>query len=207
MDPADEPGSGGVAHRTPVDLLTGGLRAAPVAVGALAAALITAWLIVEPRTPDLAGQVYRVGLFRDLGFAIWDEHWYAGHYLPGYSLLFPPLGALLGVRALGALAALASALLFERILAPIYGSAARWGALWFAVAAVGDIWIGRVAFAGFHYITAITKPQIDTLLSGGVLQMALFDDSLCEVEQDSVRYVLRRTPVRAEEIAATRVGK
>ena len=67
--------------------------------------------------------------------------------------------------------------------------------------------IEELAKAGFHYITAITKPQIDTLLSGGVLQMALFDDSLCEVEQDSVRYVLRRNPVRAEEIAATRAGK
>src|ERR1035441_9155315 len=67
--------------------------------------------------------------------------------------------------------------------------------------------IEELAKAGFHYITAITKPQIDTLLSGGVLQMALFDDSLCEVEQDSVRYVLRRNPVRAEEIAATRTGK
>jgi hypothetical protein len=67
--------------------------------------------------------------------------------------------------------------------------------------------IEELAKAGFHYITAITKPQIDTLLSGGVLQMALFDDSLCEVEQESVRYVLRRNPVRAEEIAATRAGK
>jgi hypothetical protein len=37
--------------------------------------------------------------------------------------------------------------------------------------------------------------------------MALFDDSLCEVEQESVRYVLRRNPVRAAEIAATRAGK
>jgi len=34
--------------------------------------------------------------------------------------------------------------------------------------------IEELAKAGFHYITAITKPQIDTLLSGGVLQMALF---------------------------------
>ena len=64
-----------------------------------------------------------------------------------------------------------------------------------------------LAFAGFHYITAITKPQIETLLAGGVLQMALFDESLCEVEQESVRYVLRRNPVRAEEVAATRAGK
>ncbi len=67
--------------------------------------------------------------------------------------------------------------------------------------------IEELSQAGFHYITAITKPQIETLLAGGVLQMALFDDSLCEVEQEGVRYVLRRNPVRAAEIAATRAGK
>jgi hypothetical protein len=67
--------------------------------------------------------------------------------------------------------------------------------------------IEELSKAGFHYITAITKPQIETLLAGGVLQMALFDDSLCEVEQEGLRYVLRRNPVRAAEIAATRVGK
>jgi len=59
----------------------------------------------------------------------------------------------------------------------------------------------------FHYITAITKPQIEKLLSGGVLQMELFDDALCEVQQESVRYVLRRNPARAEEMAASRAGK
>jgi hypothetical protein len=105
------------------------------------------WLLVDPRTPDLASQVYRVGLFRDFGFSIWDEHWYGGHQLPGYSLLFPPLGALLGVRAVGALSVLASALLFERFARALYGDAARWGALWFALAALGDVWAGRVTFA------------------------------------------------------------
>jgi len=113
----------------------------------VAAALIAAWLIVDPRTPDLAAQVYRVGLFRQLGFAVWDEHWYGGHHLPGYSLLFPPLGALLGIRLLGVLSVLASTVLFERLARSLYGDAARWGAAWFAVAAVGDVWIGRVAFA------------------------------------------------------------
>jgi transposase len=67
--------------------------------------------------------------------------------------------------------------------------------------------IEELSQAGFHYITAITKPQIDTLLASGVLQMALFDDALCEVEQESVRYVLRRNPRRAAEMAATRTGK
>ena len=50
--------------------------------------------------------------------------------------------------------------------------------------------IEELAKVGFHYITAITKPQIETLLKAGILQMELFDDAVCEVEQDSVRYVL-----------------
>jgi len=122
--------------------------ALPAAVGALAGALLAVWLIADPRTPDLAAQVYRVDLFRQLGFAVFDEHWYAGHQLPGYSLLFPPLGALVGVRALGALAALCSALLFARIADVAFGGrGARWAAAWFAVAVVCDVWLGRLAFA------------------------------------------------------------
>jgi hypothetical protein len=118
-------------------------------VGLLAftAALIAAWLVVDPRTPDLAAQVYRVGLFRQLGLAVWDEHWYAGHSLPGYSLLYPPLASLLGIRALGALCVLASTALFARLARSAYGEAARWGAALFAVAALGDVWIGRMTFA------------------------------------------------------------
>jgi len=67
--------------------------------------------------------------------------------------------------------------------------------------------ITELADAGFHYITAITKPQIETMLSRGVLQLALFDDTLCEVEEADVRYVLRRNPVRAQELADSRTGK
>ena len=36
---------------------------------------------------------------------------------------------------------------------------------------------------GFHYITAITKPQIESLLRQGVIQMELFDEELTEVIQ------------------------
>jgi len=67
--------------------------------------------------------------------------------------------------------------------------------------------IAELAKVGFHYITAITKPQIETLLKAGILQMALFDSAVCEVAQDGVRYVLRRNPVRAEEIAVSRTDK
>jgi len=67
--------------------------------------------------------------------------------------------------------------------------------------------IEELSQAGFHYITAITKPQIEALLSGGVLQMALFDDQVCEIQQEGLRYVLRRNPARAEEMAASRASK
>ena len=47
--------------------------------------------------------------------------------------------------------------------------------------------------ADFHYITAITKAQIDGLIAAGVLQMDLFEETLAEVEgKDGERYVLRR---------------
>jgi hypothetical protein len=68
--------------------------------------------------------------------------------------------------------------------------------------------IDDLAAHGFHYITAITKPQIDALLNAGVLQMDLFDDALAEVtSDDGTRYILRRNPERVAEIAASRDDK
>ena len=54
-----------------------------------------------------------------------------------------------------------------------------------------------------HYITAITKPQIEKLLKQNVIQMNLFDETVAEVVDDEVdvRYVLRRNPQRAMEVA------
>ena len=61
---------------------------------------------------------------------------------------------------------------------------------------------------GFHYITAITKPQIEALLREAVLQLGLFDEPLAEVTtDDGVRYILRRNPVRAAQVAASRQDK
>lgn len=67
--------------------------------------------------------------------------------------------------------------------------------------------IKDLAKAGFHYITAITKPQIQTLVTAGMLQLNLFDAELCEVSDQGVRYVLRRNPLRADEMAASRADK
>ncbi len=59
----------------------------------------------------------------------------------------------------------------------------------------------------FRYITAITKPQIQKMLSEGTLQYELFTDHVCEVEDDDMRYILRRNPIRAEQIAMSRESK
>jgi hypothetical protein len=61
---------------------------------------------------------------------------------------------------------------------------------------------------GFHYITAITKPQIESLLDKGIIQMDLFDQALAEIQaEDGVRYILRRNPQRAAEVRQTRADK
>lgn len=68
--------------------------------------------------------------------------------------------------------------------------------------------LGEFAEKGFHYITAITKPQIETLLKAGTIQLDLFDNEVAEVSTDQgLRYILRRNPARATEIAASRRDK
>lgn len=59
----------------------------------------------------------------------------------------------------------------------------------------------------FHYITALTKPQIEKLIKEKTIQIELFDEKICEVEKDNIRYILRRNPVRVEEIEKNRESK
>ena len=58
-----------------------------------------------------------------------------------------------------------------------------------------------------YYITAITKPQIQTLMKADIIQIEMFGEQVHEVQQKGVRYVLRRNPHRAKEIATTRLQK
>jgi transposase len=67
--------------------------------------------------------------------------------------------------------------------------------------------ISDLADEHFHYITAITKVQIEKLVKDGVFQMSLFDEKLCEISYKEVRYILRRNPIRAQEIADVRESK
>jgi hypothetical protein len=110
----------------------------------ITAVLAGCWLAAGPRTPDLAAQVHRASLFAAHGFALWDNSWYGGHHLPDYSLVFPPLASLLGLRITAATAAVGSAALFESLVG---GPRAAAACRWFAVGCVVDLLIGRLAYA------------------------------------------------------------
>jgi hypothetical protein len=120
------------------------------------------YLIVDPPSADLAAQTYRSDHFGREGLALWDNAWYAGHHMPGYSVLFPPLGSLFGPRVVGALCAVASAWLFEQIADEHFHRAeGRPGVMWFAVATSLNLITGRLAFGlgvtcGLATVLAIT---------------------------------------------------
>ncbi len=62
--------------------------------------------------------------------------------------------------------------------------------------------------AEFHFVTALTKPQIQKLLAEQVFQLEFFEEKVHEVlGEDGRRFVLRRNPVRQEEIQRTREQK
>ncbi len=122
----------------------------PWALGPVVAlGLVAAYLILSPPAGDLSAATYRSDLFVRAGFTTWDTGWYAahGHWLPAYSLLSPALGALLGVRVVLALSAVAASALFALIAERIFGrAAARVAAAWFALGFCVGLLSGRVPY-------------------------------------------------------------
>jgi hypothetical protein len=107
----------------------------------LAALLGAVYMLIAPPSADLAAQAYRSGL----GLVLWDGSWYGGHHMPGYSVLFPPMAAVVGPRLVGVVSAVAAAWLFERLVKDLDGG--RMAALWFAVASITSLLTGRLTFA------------------------------------------------------------
>lgn len=113
----------------------------------LSAALAAGMLAWNPQVGDLAAQVFRTELFQRTGLAIWNGSWYGGHYTLTYSVLFPPLAALLGPQVVGLLAVVASSYLFDRLVRDRWGGEARWATLWFAAGVVTLLADGQLTFA------------------------------------------------------------
>ena len=136
------------------------------------AALALVYLIVKPRSPDLAAHVFRSDLFGREGFTIWNGQWYGGHHTPAYSLLSPPLGWLLGPQLMGALSAVAATACFTELAARHFGAqAARFGTIWFGVGSATLLATNRLPFAlGTAFgLAAALALQRDRLLLAPVL--------------------------------------
>ena len=119
-------------------------RVAPVLV---AAVIALAYVLVSPPSGDLPAHLFRAWLFSKDPFGIWNNLWYSGHHIVGYSLLYPAASAALTPQLAAALAATASAAVFELLAYRRFGEDAWLGAVLFAAATATDLFAGRLAFA------------------------------------------------------------
>jgi hypothetical protein len=104
-----------------------------------------AWL--GPPGSDLAAHAYQRTLYLEHGFTLWNNFWYAGRYsFIGYSILYYPLAALLGIRLLAVATISLAALAFALVLGREWGPTSRWSSRTFAV-----VWGGIVLSAAFPF--------------------------------------------------------
>jgi hypothetical protein len=109
--------------------------------------IAAAYVIIAPRSEDLAAHLLRSKLFATEGFGLWNNWWYGGHNVLGYSVLFPPLAALLTPQLIAAISVPLSAALFESLVHRRFGDDALLGAWWFAIGASANLLTGRLTFA------------------------------------------------------------
>jgi hypothetical protein len=109
--------------------------------------LAAVYLIWSPPSADLAAQTFRTELFEAHGFEVWSNAWYGGFHLPGYSLLFPPLASLIGIRLVGAISVVVAAALFAALVRPHYRDGARLAIWLFGLGAATNLFTGRLTFA------------------------------------------------------------
>ena len=122
------------------------LREAVLAAGSAASlAALLIWL--GPPGNDLAAHVYQRTVFLHDGFQLWNNFWYGGRYsFVTYSVLYYPLAAVFGIRALAILSIGIAALAFAVVVGRQYGPVARWSSRTFAV-----VWAGLVISAAFPF--------------------------------------------------------
>ncbi|MGZ4671400.1 MAG: hypothetical protein ACXV5U_03015 [Ilumatobacteraceae bacterium] len=119
-------------------------RAVPCAV---AGGLAVVAIVLRWRGSDLPAQFFRVGLVERYGFGVWNNYWFAGHHTVGYGVLFPVLGAAVGIWTVAVASAALSALLADLVIRKAIGHTSWMASLWFAVGTVTNVAVGRLPFA------------------------------------------------------------
>lgn len=118
---------------------------APCATAAIGGAAI---LLSGVRGADYPAQFLRASLWDDGGPAIWNFYWYTGHSTPAYSVLAPPLAALVGPVLLACLASLVATYCFSSLTDDLLDTPTTTvGNHVFAVGTLVNVAVGRSSFA------------------------------------------------------------
>ena len=118
-----------------------------VAAGSIAVLFAAAYLLAGPMGRDLSAQLAHAQLARFHWPELLNLHWYGGFNPLGYSVLSPPVTALLGVRLSTAIAYVASVVLFAALLQRTGVARLIAGALAGAVCFTGNLVVTRTTFA------------------------------------------------------------
>jgi hypothetical protein len=110
----------------------------------LSAALALGYLLWDPPSADLFAAQFRAWLFERDGWTLWNPQWYGGHHVLGYSVLAPPLFALLTPQVVGALSMVGATAAFTALARDRLRPAAAWA---FAAVSVAPLLSGRLTFA------------------------------------------------------------
>jgi hypothetical protein len=117
----------------------------------LAATLAALLVWFGPPGTDFAAHLYQRALFVRHGLTLWDNFWYAGRYsFIDYSVLYYPLAALLGIRALAVATVAVATLAFASVVAREWGPRVRWSSRAFAV-----LWAGFLLSAAFPFALGV----------------------------------------------------
>jgi hypothetical protein len=87
-----------------------------VVAAAIAGVLAVTTILMRWRGSDLPAHFFRVGLVERDGLVGWNNYWFGGHHTLGYGVLFPVLGALVGIWTVAVASAVLSALLVDVLI-------------------------------------------------------------------------------------------
>jgi hypothetical protein len=117
-------------------------------LAAIAAALSALVLALLPAGTDFAAHQFQRSFFIAHGFSLWNNLWYGGRYsFITYSLLYYPLAALAGNRALAVLSVAVAVLGFALVVGERWGRPGRWSSRTFAVVFPAYLMAGAFPFA------------------------------------------------------------
>src|SRR5215831_1180996 len=133
-------------------------------------ASVVAWL--GPPGNDLAAHVYQLDVYANHGFELWTNYWYAGRYtFVGYSLIYYPLAALVGIKLLAVLSAATATAAFTLLVRETWGEQTALATRLFAVVTAAS-----VVTAAFPYGLglAFTLAALLALARGRTVWFAVF---------------------------------